>query len=211
MTRILVVDDNYDIAFMIGEKLRHFVGGEIETARSGEAALERIRAAPPDLVILDICMPVVDGYEVCRMLKADSRTAEVPVIFITSTYNDLRSRIKGLDLGADDYIVQPVDDLELVTRVKAVLRIKMIRDELADAKKAMGALQAEHIELCSQLSECCQTVLDHCQGGTTVIPSAVLAQARLLLRRVEATACPESPGQHADNTVVAVHDPGKTR
>lgn len=201
MTRILVVDDNNDIAFMIREKLRHFVGGEISTAKDGENALKLIQDNPPDLVILDICMPVIDGYEVCRKLKADARTAAVPVIFITSTYNDLRSRIRGLDLGADDYIVQPVDDLELVTRVKAVLRIKKMRDQLEQMQEAMADLQEKHQEVRGRVSDCCQTVLEHCRETPAGAPltATVTDQARMLLQWLEETNSGEQPEQNDDN------------
>ena len=206
MTRILVVDDNNDIAFMIREKLRHFVGGEISTAKDGECALELILENPPDLVILDICMPVVDGYEVCRKLKADRRTAAVPVIFITSTYNDLRSRIKGLDLGADDYIVQPVDDLELVTRVKAVLRIKKMRDQLEQAQGAMSVLQERHQEIRSRVSECCHTMLEQCREtpAGAILTATVTDQARTLLRWFEETSRSGQAGELADQGIAAI-------
>ncbi|OGR02302.1 MAG: hypothetical protein A2511_03565 [Deltaproteobacteria bacterium RIFOXYD12_FULL_50_9] len=148
MTNILIVDDNPDIAFMLQEKLRHFIGGEIRIAHSGETCFAAIRQHKPDLILLDICMPVTDGYEVCRLLKSDPQTTAVPVIFLSATYNDLRSRIKGLDLGADDFMVQPVDDLELVTRVRAVLQIKTLRDQVAGLQNALNVLQTRHDQLC---------------------------------------------------------------
>lgn len=130
MNKILIVDDNPDIAFMLREKLQHFIGGDIAVVHDGTTCLEMVRQDPPDLLLLDICMPGIDGFEVCRLLKDDALLADLPVVFLSATYDDLRSKIKGLDLGADDYLVQPVDDLELVTKIKSVLQIKTVRDQI---------------------------------------------------------------------------------
>ena len=142
MARILIVDDNPDIAFMLREKLQHFIGGEIRVAPDGDTCLQMVGNDPPDLLLLDICMPGLDGFEVCRLLKEDARLADLPVIFLSSTFADLRSKIKGLDLGADDYLVQPVDDLELVTRIKAVLQIKTMRDQFRRLNDDLTRLRA---------------------------------------------------------------------
>lgn len=140
MPNILIVDDNPDIAFMLKEKLRFFIGGEIRIAHNGDDCLAAVRASLPDLILLDIVMPGVDGFEVCQILKGLPLTMSVPIIFLSATFNDLRSRIKGLDLGADDFMMQPVDDLELVTRVKAVLRIKDLSDQVKALQDSLAKL-----------------------------------------------------------------------
>ncbi|OQX11999.1 MAG: hypothetical protein BWK76_18310 [Desulfobulbaceae bacterium A2] len=130
MDNILIVDDNQDVAFMLKEKVSQFLCGSIEIVLSGELCLETVRRRPPDLILLDISMPRVNGFEVCRQLKSDVATSHIPIAFLTSAYVDLRSKVKGLDLGADDYMVHPVDDLELATRIRNLLEIKHLRDEL---------------------------------------------------------------------------------
>lgn len=165
MANILIVDDNPDIAFMIQEKIRSFIGGRIRLAESGEEGLAAIQQEPPDLLLLDIRMPGTDGFEVCRLLKASPETAGIPIIFLSATYNDLRSRIKGLDLGADDFMVHPVDDLELVTRVKAILQIKELRDQLGALQESMNALRTQHEQLQQHLASFCRKVICFCEAG----------------------------------------------
>lgn len=165
MANILIIDDNPDIAFMIQEKIRSALGGTLRIAANGEEGLQAINEQPPDLILLDIRMPGNDGFEVCRLLKASPATAAIPVIFLSATYNDLRSKIKGLDLGAEDFMVHPVDDLELVTRVKAILQIKELRDQLGALQQSQRHLLARQGELQERLATTCRTVLRFCQPG----------------------------------------------
>ncbi|MBA3016067.1 MAG: response regulator [Proteobacteria bacterium] len=151
---------------MLQEKIRAAIGGTTRIATSGQDGLEAILAEPPDLILLDIRMPGIDGFEVCRLLKSSPGTALIPIIFLSATYNDLRSRIKGLDLGADDFMVHPVDDLEMVTRVKAILQIKELRDQLASLQDTQGNLRAQHSQLQQRLASCCTKMLSFCQGGS---------------------------------------------
>jgi len=130
MDSILIVEDNADVAFMLREKVSHLMACRIESALSGEQALAMVRREPPDLILLDISMPGINGFEVCRQLKGDAAVSHIPVVFLTAAYVDLRSKVRGLDLGADDYLVHPVDDLELATRIKNLLEIKHLRDKL---------------------------------------------------------------------------------
>jgi DNA-binding response OmpR family regulator len=125
--RILVVDDDADIVkFMRMSLVKE--GYEVITATSARAALESALAAPPDLVLLDIMMPEMDGLEVLNLLKVNPVTANVSVVLLTGR-TDARERIKGLDMGADDYMTKPFDIDELVARVGAVLRrSKAMRD-----------------------------------------------------------------------------------
>ena len=101
----------------------------MQIAADGAAALERVRAAPPDLLVSDINMPMMDGYELCRRLRADSATALLPVILITSTEAHTE-RIKGIEAGADDFLMKPVNWPELFGRVKRLLRVKALQDEI---------------------------------------------------------------------------------
>jgi two-component system alkaline phosphatase synthesis response regulator PhoP len=118
-TRILVVDDERDIVELIRYNLAS-EGYAVLTAFNGEEALVQA-AARPDLVILDVMMPVMDGFETCRRMKADPATAGIPVIFLTAKSSEV-DEVVGLELGADDYIQKPISPRKLVARVKALLR-----------------------------------------------------------------------------------------
>ena len=118
--RILVVDDEADMRAMLDAVLRR-AGFEVEQAPDGQDALRAVLARPPDLVVTDILMPRVDGWELCRRLRADRRTARIPIIFL-SLRNGAADRTYGLELGADDFLAKPFDTRELTARVQAVLK-----------------------------------------------------------------------------------------
>ena len=118
--RILVVDDDRDIARFVELNLS-LEGFEVQVAHDGAQALEMATADPPDLILLDVMMPVVDGVEVVRRLRAQSSTASVPVVMLTAKSLSA-DKVVGLTAGADDYIVKPFDTLELVARVRTTLR-----------------------------------------------------------------------------------------
>ena len=120
MSRILVIEDDKDIAALIG----HFIeksGYGAQIVADGGRALAIARETPPDLVILDLMLPGLNGLEVCRALRGDNRTASVPIIMLTARGEE-SERILGLDSGADDYIVKPFSPNELMARVRALLR-----------------------------------------------------------------------------------------
>jgi two-component system alkaline phosphatase synthesis response regulator PhoP len=118
--RILVVDDEEDILKLVEYNLSRG-GCRVSCVASGEAALAAAREAPPDLVLLDLMLPGADGFSVCRALKADPRTAAVPVV-ILSARGEETDVVAALELGADDYITKPFSPRVLVARVRAVLR-----------------------------------------------------------------------------------------
>jgi len=120
-TRVLVVEDEQDIAGLIKHALEREGGFVIEVAGSGDTALKSVAEEVPDLVLLDLNLPVLNGVEVCRIIRGRPETAKVPIIMLTarSTESD---RITGLDIGADDYITKPFSLRELAARVRAVLR-----------------------------------------------------------------------------------------
>ena len=115
--RILVVDDEVNIVDLVRLYLERD-GFQVEAAEDGAQALEKIRSLAPDLVILDIMLPEVDGFEVCRRVRNDS---DVPIIMLTARDEDI-DKIVGLELGADDYLTKPFNPRELAARVKAILR-----------------------------------------------------------------------------------------
>ncbi len=122
-TRILVVDDEVDIAGLIRHSLERAGDVEVRVVNSGDAALKAVNEQMPDLVILDLNLPVVSGTEVCRLLRAKPATAQLPIIMLTARTGET-DRVTGLDLGADDYITKPFSLRELAARVRAVLRRK---------------------------------------------------------------------------------------
>jgi two-component system, OmpR family, alkaline phosphatase synthesis response regulator PhoP len=119
-TRILIVEDDPDIAELVARYLDK-AGYATERANSGREALNAISERPPDLVVLDLMLPHVDGLEVCRMLRSHDSTAAIPIIMLTARGEE-SERIVGLELGADDYLAKPFSPNELVARVRALLR-----------------------------------------------------------------------------------------
>jgi DNA-binding response OmpR family regulator len=119
--RILVVEDEADIAQLIKHTLERSGDARVETVGSGDAAVKSVQASTPDLVILDLNLPALDGMEVCRLIRARPATAGVPIIMLTARTGEA-DRVSGLDLGADDYVTKPFSLRELAARVRAVLR-----------------------------------------------------------------------------------------
>lgn len=124
--RLLVVDDLPDNSFLIQAILEE-EGYHIDVEDNGKAALEKIEASPPDLILLDVMMPGIDGYEVTRRVRQNPNLPFIPILLITAY--DQPSVVKGLDLGADDFIRKPVEVDELLARVRSLLRLKHSLDE----------------------------------------------------------------------------------
>ena len=118
--RVLIVEDDGDIAALIAHYLGK-AGYATEAIADGGRALTHARETPPDLVILDLMLPGLGGLEVCKALRADNRTAALPIIMLTARGEE-SDRIVGLDVGADDYVVKPFSPNELLARVRALLR-----------------------------------------------------------------------------------------
>jgi DNA-binding response OmpR family regulator len=117
--RILVVDDDVDTLNLIGLTLKRY-GFEVDKAESGPEALRLLNHDMPDLIILDVMMPQVDGYEVCRQIRADPRLARLPVVMLTAR-SQMESQVEAFRAGADDYITKPVRTAELIARLQAVM------------------------------------------------------------------------------------------
>jgi len=119
--RVLIVEDEQDIAGLIKHTLERTGEMEAEIVGSGDAALQAVVARPPDLVVLDLNLPVVSGVEVCRILRARQDAKNLPIIMLTARSGE-NDRVIGLELGADDYVTKPFSPRELSARVRAVLR-----------------------------------------------------------------------------------------
>jgi len=126
--RVLVIDDSDSIHKLVIARLRP-EGLEVIGEFDGERGIERAVADQPDVILLDIGLPNVDGFEVCRRLKEHPSTRNIPIIFLTGT-TDTESKVRGLDLGAVDYVTKPFDQVELRARVRAALRTKRLQDIL---------------------------------------------------------------------------------
>ncbi len=120
MTRVLVVEDDRDIADLILHYLQR-AGHVVDTVSSGALVMARVASAPPDVIILDLMLPGMDGMQVCAALRREPTTAAVPIIMLTARGEEA-DRIAGLELGADDYVTKPFSPKELVARVAALLR-----------------------------------------------------------------------------------------
>ena len=137
--KILVVEDEKNIAKLVAYNLER-EGYRVQIAKDGEEALERIRKDAPDLVVLDLMLPKIDGLELCRLIRSDRKTAHLPIIMLTAKTQEA-DRIVGLEMGADDYVPKPFSPRELLARVRAVLR-RTERAELPAVWKC-GALTVD--------------------------------------------------------------------
>ena len=132
--RVLIVDDNEANVLLLQKHLEHSY--DVDIAYDGECALEKVREHAPDLVLLDIMLPGIDGYQVCEHLKNDESTRFIPIIMLTNL-NDMQDKIKGLDMGADDFLVKPFDKLELFSRVRNLIRVKALMEEKIETDRRL--------------------------------------------------------------------------
>lgn len=136
--RVLVVDDVLPNVKLLAAKLtREYF--DVVTANSGPEALERIHAQHPDIVLLDVMMPGMDGFEVCEKIRADPATMHIPVVMVTAL-SDASDRVRGLEAGADDFLTKPVNDVALFARVRSLVRLKMMTDEWRLRESTSGQL-----------------------------------------------------------------------
>lgn len=139
--RVLVVDDVELNVKLLEAKLasEYF---EVLTAFNGPKALELADAEVPDIILLDVMMPRMDGFEVCRRLKANPRTTDIPVVMVTAL-SDVSDRLRGLEAGADDFLTKPVNDIALFARVRSLVRLKRMMDELRLREEVCGRFSSD--------------------------------------------------------------------
>ena len=130
MPKILVVDDESDAVELISFNLKA-AGFDVVTATDGAEALKTARLQAPDLILLDVMLPEIDGLEVCKLLRRDPATAAIPIIMLTAKAAEI-DRVLGLELGADDYITKPFSPRELVLRVRKLVERRQKPDQKAD-------------------------------------------------------------------------------
>ena len=161
---ILVVDDLPENALVLKSFLAP-LGYRVESACEGEVALEMIATDPPDVILLDLMMPGMDGFEVCRRIKQDPETQHIPVIIVTGM-SDRDSNVKAVEAGADDFLIKPFDRILLEARIKTSARAKMLHDRLVEYKRELEEKVVERTE---------QVVLTQ---QVTVFSLAKLAESR---------------------------------
>ncbi|HUG40795.1 MAG TPA: diguanylate cyclase [Longimicrobiales bacterium] len=135
---ILVVDDNPDNLEIISTRLR-FRGYDVATAERGDAAIAQVHETTPDLILLDVMMPDMDGYEVARRIRAQEELPYIPIIVVTAR-DSTEDKVTGLDAGADDYLTKPINFPELEARVRSMLRIKRLQDQLEEKNRELEQL-----------------------------------------------------------------------
>ena len=143
MPKILIAEDNEDMLDTLEQIFKHH-NFEVDTALNGKIAIERAENDPPDLILLDANMPVMNGFDSCKILKSQKTTKDIPVIFLSANFTEVNDRITGFELGADDYILKPFNIKELIMRSTAILQryktIKMLQQEnekLTDSNQKM--------------------------------------------------------------------------
>ncbi len=142
--KVLVIDDNNDNLVSLTAMLRNFLPGcQTLTALSGREGIDKARTFGPDTILLDIQMPDMDGFQVCRALKTDPATCHIPVIFLTAQSTNPSSRIHGLEIGGDAFLAKPVEPGELMAQVRAMVRIKQAEDVLRGEKHSLERGVAE--------------------------------------------------------------------
>ncbi len=142
MATVLIVDDNEDMLDTL-EHLFHFYEYNVIKAVNGEDGIEKAKKNQPDIIILDALMPVLNGFDACKILKNDPKTKDIPIIFLSANYVEDEHRIMGLELGADDYVLKPFNAKELIAKVKSILHKKELIDQLRENNQELLQQQNE--------------------------------------------------------------------
>ena len=154
MTKILAIDDDQGNLTALSRMLRRQKHGfSVMTAKSGAEGMEKANAELPDVILLDIMMPGMDGYEVCERLKSNNKTRHIPVIMLTGMQTDSESRVKGLQLGADAFLTKPVENVELVAQLNVMVRIKRAEGFLRKEKDLLEAIVRERTKALRESEE----------------------------------------------------------
>ncbi len=164
---ILAVDDQPENLWILEADLQE-AGYRVQLAESGRIALEKIAAGPPDLLLLDISMPGMDGLTICRMLRQDRATRELPVIMVTGRDNT-EDVVAGLDAGANDYITKPIEVEILMARIRTQLRLKELQDELHRTIGELEQLQQLRADFVAMVTHDLKTPLTSIMGGSSML------------------------------------------
>ena len=138
-SKILIVDDNAQNLELLEAYLEELPGSTIMHASNGMEALEKVAADPPDLILLDIMMPKMSGFEVCQKLKSAEKTRDIPIIMVTALH-ELADIERGVEMGTNDFITKPVNRIDLLTRVRSLLRSRHAATDLDREIEYLGGL-----------------------------------------------------------------------
>ncbi len=136
---VLIVDDNEQNLELLQAYLDD-LGGPVRVVTDGIQAIESVENDPPDIILLDIMMPRMSGYQVCKQLKDSDKTRDIPIIMVTAL-SEVGDVERAIDVGADDFLTKPVNKLELLTRVRSLLRVRQLKRNLDDAVAEVQALR----------------------------------------------------------------------
>jgi two-component system alkaline phosphatase synthesis response regulator PhoP len=136
---VLIVDDNEQNLELLHAYLDE-LGGDVHLARDGLEAIDSVANNPPDIILLDIMMPRMSGFQVCEKLKKDPSTRDIPIIMVTAL-NEVGDVERAIDSGADDFLTKPVNKLELLTRVRSLLRVRQLKRQLDSAVSEVRAMR----------------------------------------------------------------------
>ena len=139
-SKILIADDNVQNCELLQAYLDD-LGVDVVVAYDGQETLDKVAGENPDLVLLDIMMPKMSGFEVCRRLKADEKTRDIPIVMVTAL-NEMGDIERAVEAGTDDFLSKPISKLELLTRVKSLLRVRSLKSELERTLAYLGEVEA---------------------------------------------------------------------
>jgi len=160
---VLIVDDELDILENL-EVMLERSGFNVLMAHGGREGIQKASEGSPDIVLLDVMMPDLDGFQVCAQLKSSGSTKNIPIILLTAV-NDIDQKVKGLEAGADDFVTKPFNDIELLARVKAFLRTKQLRDELEKSYAKLKSLESLKNSLVNMVVHDLKSPLTSVVGG----------------------------------------------
>jgi diguanylate cyclase (GGDEF)-like protein len=180
MPKILIVDDNFDMLETL-EHLFSFYQFDVVKAENGKRGVEEAEKHLPDIILLDAYMPVMDGFEACKILKKKRKTRQIPIVFLTAKYLDPADRASGMQLGADDYMVKPFNSKELVNRIKTILKKKQMISTLKEKNKDLARQQAHMLHPAGGRS----AAIPGSEENTAIDPLTGLYSKRYIMGRLK--------------------------
>ncbi|SPD74624.1 putative Histidine kinase [uncultured Desulfobacterium sp.] len=175
MTKILAIDDKKDNLIVISALLKNLISQcVVITAQTGALGIKKAEDEQPDVILLDVRMPEMNGYDVCRYLKSNEGTRHIPVIMLTAVEKTSSNRVRGLESGADAFMTKPIDETELIAQVKVALRIKAAEDQLRKEKAALESVVEERTRELSKSERRFRTLVENSLTGISIIQDNIV-------------------------------------